>query len=195
MPAQIFLIRHGQSTFNAVFEATGIDPMHYDARLSPLGWQQVEAARRALSELPAPDLVIASPLTRAIETSLGLFGHAGVPIEITCRHREQVGASCDIGRPPATLAAEFPSLSFAHLSDPWWHDQDHGPDGLPVEPQPLFEQRVESFRAWTATLEAPIVMIVGHAGFFRQLTGHRFQNCEIQRWSPLMPRPPQSGRA
>jgi broad specificity phosphatase PhoE len=45
MSAQILLIRHGQSTFNAIFDQTSVDPMHFDASLSRYGWQQVDLAQ------------------------------------------------------------------------------------------------------------------------------------------------------
>ena len=39
----VYLIRHGQSTFNAAYEQTGVDPMLFDAPLSALGVRQVAA--------------------------------------------------------------------------------------------------------------------------------------------------------
>ena len=75
----ILCIRHGQSTFNAAWAATGADPMHYDARLSALGREQVVAARATLLAYPV-EIVLVSPLTRAIETALGVFdGHPNAP--------------------------------------------------------------------------------------------------------------------
>ncbi len=62
-----YLIRHGQSTFNEHFEATDIDPMHIDARLTKKGRAQVMAAGPAARRLQ-PDIVVASPPTNfAIE--------------------------------------------------------------------------------------------------------------------------------
>lgn len=76
MPSRIFLIRHGQSTFNALYEIDGVDPMHFDARLSALGLEQVEQAREAAAALGV-DLVVVSPLTRAIQTGPGTLRHVG----------------------------------------------------------------------------------------------------------------------
>ena len=68
MPTHTFLIRHGQSTFNELFDATGIDPLHHDARLTSKGRHQVVAAKEAAQRLGV-DLVVVSPLTRAIDMS------------------------------------------------------------------------------------------------------------------------------
>lgn len=182
MAATIFLIRHGQSTFNAHYEATGADPGHVDARLTELGHHQVAGARERMAGLPRPDLVISTPLTRALQTTMGIFGGTGVPVEITCRHREQLEAFCDVGRSPAELAAEFPGLAFDHLDDPWWHSgpQDHR--GLPLEPHEVFAGRVEGFSRWLLEHPTATVAVVGHGTFFRQLTGRGFANCEIVPW-------------
>jgi broad specificity phosphatase PhoE len=183
MSAQILLIRHGQSTFNAIFDQTNVDPMHFDAPLSPHGRQQVDLVRQKLAILPPPDLVICSPLTRAIETTLGLFGDSKIPITVTCRHRERLGNSCDVGRSPSVLAAAFPMLSFQHLRDPWWHKGEPDMRGVPVEPEEIFLRRVEEFRTWMGAQEGRLA-VVGHGTFFHRLTGLHFENCEMVDWNP-----------
>ena len=125
----IVLIRHGQSTFNEHYERTGQDPGHVDARLTALGQQQ---ARQAREELAATefDIVVSSPLTRAIQTTHAIFGHRDLPVHVTCRHREKLESSCDVGRSPLHLKEEFPHLDFDHLDDPWWHHEPAVSDPL-----------------------------------------------------------------
>lgn len=181
MPKDIHLIRHGQSTFNAIFDLNGVDPLHFDALLSPLGVAQVAAARLAASRL-APDLIVVSPLTRAIETAIGLFGDA--PMLISSLHRERLEHSCDVGRAPAALAREFPMLSFDGLADPWCYDGEKGDRGVAVEPEHLFKERLADFTRWISARPERSIVVVGHGAFFRHLTGHPFRNCEIGKWSP-----------
>src|SRR5690242_10039635 len=102
MSKLVDLIRHGQSTFNAAYAQTGSDPLHYDARLTPLGHSQVAEARERL-RAGDYELVVTSPFTRAIETAIGLFGTSR-PILVEALHRERLESSCDIGRPAAALA-------------------------------------------------------------------------------------------
>ena len=182
--AEIFLVRHGQSTFNAAWEESPTDPLHFDAPLSQLGRLQVEEARRRLSALPAPNLVVCSPLTRAIQTALGLFGDTDARIEVTSMHRERLDNSCDVGRSAALLAHDFPMLSFSHLRDPWWHDAERDARNLSVEPEHVFAARVAEFRSWLPAQSAGVIFVVGHGTFFHRLTGRHFANCEIVRWSP-----------
>ena len=115
----VFLIRHGQSEFNAAYQGEDSDPMLYDAPLTDKGRQQAEAARALVVDLGIKQ-VITSPLTRAIQTALCLFDGIA-PITVAAGHRELLIHSCDVGRHPADLQRDFPALSFSHLADCWWH--------------------------------------------------------------------------
>jgi glucosyl-3-phosphoglycerate phosphatase len=181
MPESVLLIRHAQSTFNAHYAAHGVDPGHIDARLSDLGLQQVDAARDQLADTPV-DLVVVTPLTRALQTAHGLFGHRGVPLYVTCLHRERLESSCDVGRSPGELAGDYPHLAFDHLTDPWWHAPDGHEGPFAVEPEEVFLARVEAFRRWVAERPEPRLAVVGHGTFFRALTGRTFANAEAVAW-------------
>ncbi|GJE61818.1 histidine phosphatase family protein [Methylobacterium trifolii] len=179
-PTRIVCIRHGESTFNAAHRATGRDPGHLDARLTPRGQGQARAARAAHRDTPF-ELVVVSPLTRAIETSAILFGeHPSAPrVLVEVLHRECQESSCDVGRAASEIAAEFPHLDVGHLPEVWWHAQDGcAVDGYPVEPRPLFDRRVAAFRDWLRARPERTIAVVGHGTFFFHLTGIWLDNCE-----------------
>lgn len=178
----VHCIRHGQSTFNAYWEkAVGTDPLHFDASLSDLGHQQVAAAAPTLRDVDY-DLIVTSPLTRAIQTTLGLFKDhpAESRIRVECLHREHLANSCDVGRSPAALREIFPALAFEHLEEIWWH-RDGAPDerGIVVEPEAVLAGRVGAFRQWLSARPERLIAVVGHGTFFYHLTGRHLQNCEI----------------
>jgi len=179
--AKILCIRHGQSTFNAVWACQGTDPMLWDARLSELGQEQVQQARASIAAHPV-ELVLVSPLTRALQTALGLFhGHPAAPaMEVVPLLRERVENSCDVGRPPAELAAEFPTLSFEHLPQVWWHAEGEADGrGIHLEPDTVVQARVAAFRVALLARPERVIAVVGHGTFLRHLTGRSFANCEI----------------
>lgn len=182
MPS-VILIRHGQSTFNEHYEATGQDPGHVDALLTALGQAQAAKARETLAQEPV-DVVIASPLTRALQTAHIIFGERDVPVHVTCQHRERLESTCDVGTAPHRLKEDWPHLTFDHLSDPWWHHEPDIEGPFAVEPYETFRARVEAFRAFLAAHEAERIAVVGHGTFFHALSGRWMQNCEIVRWSP-----------
>jgi broad specificity phosphatase PhoE len=178
MPSFVDLIRHGQSTFNAHYEATGQDPLHFDARLTDLGEQQVAAARDRYRDRDY-DVVLASPLTRAIQTAHGIFGDRNIPIEICAVHREWQISSCDIGRGLDELRADFPHLDFSGLSDPWWHHDAPACDlGFPQETEEHLAERLIAFAALIAARPEERIAVVGHGDFFSRLIGRHLANCE-----------------
>ena len=178
----ILCVRHGESTFNAaVVSTSGADPLHYDAPLSEVGRQQVLGARELLRDR-AIDLVITTPLTRALQTTTGLFaGHPSSPrILVESLHRERVENSCDVGRSPALLSQAFPTLMFDHLPDIWWHHHDR-PDerGVCIEPVELVQSRADAFRRFLLQRPERAIAVVGHGTFFRALIGQKLANCEV----------------
>jgi broad specificity phosphatase PhoE len=181
MPKTVHLIRHAQSTFNAAWAATGVDPMHPDAQLTPLGLQQVAEGRARVAGL-APELIVVSPLTRAIETALGLFGGDTAPILVEPLAREWLCSSCDVGRPPQELARAFPGLAFDHLDDPWWHAGACDANGIPVEPEDVLLARVAAFRAWLGARPERTIAVVSHGSFLFHLSGHSLDNCALLTW-------------
>jgi broad specificity phosphatase PhoE len=112
------------------------------------------------------ELVISSPLTRALQTAVGLFAdHPGAPpMLVADLVRERVENSCDVGRAPAHLAADFPTVEVAHLADVWWHaagEPDHR--GICVEPIETVEARVAAFRAFLRARPERVIAVVGTA--------------------------------
>ena len=139
----VYLIRHGQSTFNAAYEQTGVDPMLFDAPLSALGVRQVAELARSLRASadgsvyndedddggddddgsgrahdrfnPMPQVVLVSPLTRALQTAVGAFEGLGIKVEVLPDLRERLTESCDVGRQTDELRRDFPSVDFSSL--------------------------------------------------------------------------------
>lgn len=181
----ILCIRHGESTFNAATSDSGVDPLHYDAPLSELGLKQLQGVRERLQGMEI-ELVITTPLTRALQTAAGLFADhpRAPPILVEPLHRERVENSCDVGRSPALLAREFPSFALDHLPDVWWHSHD-SPDerGVCVEPVELVHSRAEAFKRFLLQRPERLIAVVGHGTFFRILIGRPLANCEIAEFT------------
>jgi broad specificity phosphatase PhoE len=176
----IYLIRHGQSEFNAAPHHDK-DPMIFDAPLTALGQAQADQVREDVTELGIKH-VICTPLTRAVQTALRIFdGRA--PITVDATHRELLTHSCDVGRSPAALAADFPSLSFDHLDDHWWHDGPRNENDVPVEPETVFQNRVHVFKKLLSDSEIRPIAIVGHGNFFQEMIGRMLTNCEVHRYT------------
>jgi len=155
--------------------------MLFDARLSDVGMEQVRATREQLRSV-AVDLVITSPLTRALQTAVGLFSdHPSAPaILVEALHRERVENISDIGSNPALLSREFPSVRLDHLPEVWWHASET-PDerGITVEPIEAVQVRAATFKDLLLQRSEQTIAVVGHGTFFYHLLGKALANCEI----------------
>jgi broad specificity phosphatase PhoE len=120
---RLTLLRHGQSQHNAMYDVDHHDPCVFDAPLTELG------ERQAMDVFPEcqliyPELVIVSPLTRAIQTCLLAFPpgkHTSSRYEVWREAAEHLEAGCDIGSSPTTLQQRFPRLDFSDLPTVWWY--------------------------------------------------------------------------
>lgn len=173
----IYLIRHGQSQFNAAFKRGDPDPMIFDARLTAKGIEQAKSIRKEVAELNIQQVIV-SPLTRALQTAMFIFGGSH-PLTITADHREQLSHSCDKGRPASQLQTEFPHLRFGHLDDIWWHQDPKNPNDITIEPDTVFQNRLTHFTANLYQYENRPIAIVGHGNAFREMSGVQMENCQI----------------
>lgn len=185
MPAKtIHFIRHAQSLHNArVLEVPDEDiarrdPSLRDAPLTELGHSQARALTAEVTQLQDVEIVITSPLTRAIQTMLTAFADHPARRIVEHRHREHQDSFCDIGRAPDQLAAEFPMLRFDHLENPWWSEVPYHDGPYLREPLDQLAHRVEVFADWLQTRPEQTIAVVGHGTFLRTLTGKVFANAE-----------------
>ena len=193
MSAQIVtLVRHGQAQHN-VDEAYHI----HDAVLTPLGESQCCTIPARFPADPPINLLVTSPLRRAIQTTLIGFAPAvaaGVPIIALPALQETSVAPCDTGSPAAALMAD-PRLA-ANIDYTLCHDgwMDKTGDNA-AEPEAL-TRRARQARAWLrARTEAHVVAVL-HGGFLHYLTedwtghddhpGTGWENTEFRSytWAP-----------
>ena len=111
----IFLIRHAQSAFNAVYDPLKPDPMIFDAPITKLGEVQAQQARSQIEKLDIRTVIV-SPFTRTLQTAQLIFGNR-LPFQISADVREQLCNSCDVGSTPNELSKNFPYFDFNHLDE------------------------------------------------------------------------------
>ena len=178
----VHFIRHGQSTFNAATGTTPwVDPMLFDAPLTAYGAEQAAALASETAALGV-ERVVTSPLTRAIQTTLLAFpAPRTAPITVEALLRERLESSCDVGRSPAALAADFPALAFGHLPDRWWHNEGTvDPQAIVLEPDTVFADRVAALRGWLGERPESTLAVIGHGAFLRTLTGEGYANGQLR---------------
>jgi broad specificity phosphatase PhoE len=148
---RILLVRHGQSTWNALGKWQG----RADPPLSPLGQQQ---AASAAARIGMVDAVIASPLVRARQTAEIIAEGIGVgPVDTDDRLIE-------------TDAGDWTGLTFHEIRTGWpgWLDQHKWPDNFEKEID-IVARMAEALIDIAARHPGASVVAVTHSGVMRNL--------------------------
>jgi broad specificity phosphatase PhoE len=185
---KIFAIRHGQSVWNVLHSNHPSQEERYhprmwtvDCDITNIGVQQAKQAGENLgAEISSIDLVIISPLRRALQTaSLLLENFPAKPSQILISKdaAEVMVDPCDIGSSPKKLAKEFPKWDFSHLSENWWNGgltQDETlaqmKDSKGLETEEDAQTRIEALKSFLRSKDGGNVVVVCHSDTIWWLT-------------------------
>lgn len=192
MVKEVYFVRHGQSEFNAwrakqFFSPTQWlvkDPMIRDAVLTRKGQEQAVKQRLEAAGIGPVELLVSSPLTRAVQTMRLMFPEATCPVLLTPLCREKLNYACDIGLPTSKLKAMYPDYTFAHFEgEHWWKHRPNAPFEVCKETVDEVKQRIAAFRDFLQTRKETKIVVVAH-GYFIQMTLEDWLmpgNCQIRR--------------
>ncbi|KAK3902816.1 phosphoglycerate mutase-like protein [Staphylotrichum tortipilum] len=118
----IYLLRHAESAHNV-----SKDFNHRDPGLTETGFIQAAALADTFPALSSIGVILSSPLTRTIETTLTGFstilykraeGAAKLILDPDLQERSDL--PCDIGSDVSILEAKFPGLDYSPLGEGWY---------------------------------------------------------------------------
>jgi broad specificity phosphatase PhoE len=217
-------ISYGQPGFTDIFESMEDKNKYIDSPLSEIGRQQAkdlhDSFRRAKIDnnnnnknvsttvfLQELDLVVVSPLTRALETfEISLYEHVkdnNIPIVAQPHAAERLYLISDVGKPTSALQLRFPYVDFDTAFNDYpemvgrkdsWHFtatndvaknyvewRPHGKGQVYAclgEPQDVFDRRMSTLYHWLQSRDEKCIALVCHAGVIEWLTQEIFANCE-----------------
>jgi broad specificity phosphatase PhoE len=177
----MILLRHGQSEFNLHFTATRQDPGIVDARLTPLGHEQAEAAADTLCHERISRIIV-SPYTRTLQTAAPIARTLGVPVFVNSIVRERYKFACDIGSPRIELERDWPHHDFSTIEEVWWPAIEETTESI-IDRAHLFRAEMAALPDWSDTL------VVSHWGFILSMTGASVINGQWLRCDPTRPAP------
>ncbi|CAB9508557.1 phosphoglycerate mutase [Seminavis robusta] len=197
----IMFLRHGVAKHNLPDPVTGASPnlrspTLWDPPLVTQGMKQALSVRERLADGPlqSVDLIIASPLTRCLQTAHLVFFPPGTssydkdPIPLTCMEqvREAYGMHYpDKRRDKSLLEKHWPFVHF----DPSMTDRDEQWSETRRETIDDVVQRVTQFLDWVAKREETNICVVSHGvwieacfqAYFPMMleNGRRVYNCDF----------------
>ena len=197
-PKRVLWIRHGEGIHNAAEKRVGKElweaveskkPIYFDPDLNDVGKEQSKKLAIALhphlsSKGLEVDLIIVSPLIRAIRTAEIAFGSIWetTPVIAVELARERHGKNvCDSRRTVQELKTMFPKVDFDRFmvddKDVWHTEVRETPEQV--------RERVKKFMRWLMDLPHLTVAVVGHSDFMShavEVAGyspHWPSNCEL----------------
>jgi broad specificity phosphatase PhoE len=171
MTPLVYIIRHGEALHNVHRDYPDKDPP-----LTKVGQYTTKHMNLAVQ----PDLILISPMTRAIQTAQNIFpslageGPFNTSVQIWPDLREANDAICNKGLSRAGLAAKFPQFDFSECNEEWEY---------PDHTVPHATARAESVRRRVKDISTTYksVAIITHRGFKAFLVkGKRFGLSEVR---------------
>ena len=131
------------------------------------------------------DLVLCSPLTRALQTFSLIFPNLIKDAVILPFTREHSLASSEVGRQPSILKKDFPDFDFNKLNNFWWNND------IPTDEKKIIfesikdlDKRVLIFKEWIKNRSEKRIALVSHGTFISRIINYLLNNCEFEIWHP-----------
>lgn len=167
MPPTIHFVRHGQGVHNTGSGNYSIQ----DPKLTPVGIDQCLNLRRTFPLSDKVGLVVASPLTRTIETALQAFEpiitRTGTSIIALPELQETGDIPCDTGSPLKVLERNYAGKPVdLGLLDGEWHVKR----GKYAQTDPKITARARAARRWLKDRAESDIVVVTHGGYLHYIT-------------------------
>ena len=164
----LYLIRHGKALHNELYEIIGVHafraPEVIDSPLTNEGHQQAQSLSQTIHDKNI-ELVLVSPLMRALQTAHGIFKNTDIPIRcLECLREYPIGEdTCNQRSDISLLKVRFPRIDFSEIEideDISWTETRETRESL--------QKRVDEAKRYIKTLPETKIAIVSHNGFIGQ---------------------------
>ncbi|KAF2468576.1 phosphoglycerate mutase-like protein [Lindgomyces ingoldianus] len=200
MPPTLHLVRHAEGCHN-VNHAVHI----HDATLTHNGKLQCLQLQKSFPHHNTIDLVLSSPLRRAIQTAILSFGptlaRPEVPYLVIPAAQEVSNLNCDVGHPRNLLEISISQLfgeenlgfSLGKINLDAVEDGWNSKTGYWASEKAAIEKRAADLRTWLFQRPESHVLLVTHGAFLHYLTedwtgddpvrGTAYLNCEVRQFN------------
>tara|TARA_A100001015_G_C14581003_1_gene552870 strand:+ start:29 stop:637 length:609 start_codon:yes stop_codon:yes gene_type:complete len=169
MSKNLYLIRHGHSLHNELFNKIGVEafriPLTIDSPLTNEGHLQSIELGQSWQKKSEIDLVLVSPLTRTLDTAMNIFGDTDISMisEEFLREYPIGEDTCNKRSSLTLLKNKYPKIEFhlkTDLDTLWTQDYRETIDEL--------EQRLYQMVRYLQDRKEKNIAIVGHSSYFGQ---------------------------
>jgi broad specificity phosphatase PhoE len=171
MSKVLYCIRHGLAEHNVNYVKYGLqtfyDPRFTDTSLVEPGFEQARKLRHEWNQLHDVELVIVSPLKRALQTASEIFKDNQVPIvALECVREFPMGKqTCNKRSSKQLYESKYPHITFDDLltnhDELWLSHREETRDEL--------QARIDVFKNFIMKRPETTIALVNHGGFIGQL--------------------------
>ena len=142
-------------------------------------------------------LIVSSPLRRALDTTFGVLQHQlniietkNIPIIAHHELREWVDTLGDIGTAKSKLIQTYNvkqarNVDFSIIQDEFWWNQniETNKGKIIKESKENVQHRISAFKHWILQREENNILVIGHSRYFREFVGAMFKlnNCGMMK--------------
>ena len=178
MSKYLYLIRHGKALHNELFEKMGVNAFRIkdtiDSSLTKQGHEQSIHLGQTWEIKDEIELVLVSPLTRALETAVNIFGN-NTPIVCQEFLREYpIGEdTCNKRSDTNLLIKNFPTIDFSHIhlqTDTLWNHKRESIKEL--------DKRIQTMISYIKNRPENKIAIVGHGSYIGHFKDNKINYLE-----------------
>lgn len=184
---KLYFLRHAQSEHNQWMIKRLYLPRIFgtcsgivDAPLSDIGTVQAQKLKNRIQSIPF-DLIISSPLTRAIQTMQTAIGNRKIPVIVTPLIKEKFDRLPDSGLHLSVIQERNPEYEYLHFNAlNWWES----PTASTLPKHESFEDvknRIKTFKKFILTRNEQHVLVVTHGVFIKTILNNFMmtKNCSV----------------
>jgi broad specificity phosphatase PhoE len=172
----IYCIRHGEAIHNINFHKYGVSAFYgkenIDTELTYNGHEDSIVFGTNWKDKHSIELVLVSPLTRALDTCMNIFGDTDIPIVCLEDVREYPCGThtCNQRKSIQELKRKYPKVRFNLFTS----NEDILWNGSRNETVDELKERIRSFQSYVMKRPETTIALVGHSGFISQMLFNRF---------------------
>ena len=172
MAKVLYCIRHGTALHNYLYWTIGRKAYtHYhDTPLLEKGWKEAELLSKEWKEIDDIELVVVSPLMRALTTAETIFKNKDVQIIVHEAIKEHPisGEWCNLRSSKSILVERFPTFDFSNIlteHDTTWQRQREEKE----QEIKNLKERITQFLEWIELRPEEKIAVVSHSSFLGQM--------------------------
>lgn len=167
MEKYLYCIRHGYALHNQLYKEIGEKAytLYRDTPLLEKGFEQAKSLNKSFQDLNKIELVLVSPCTRTLDTTVFVFNNRNIPIiskDFLIEYPIGGDENCNKRKDVSDLKCLYPYINFEIENNKVKWDENY-------ETLENLEKRIEKLLYYIGSRKEKHIAIVGHSSYLGQM--------------------------